>query len=301
MVAMFAPTLLVVVGLAAFVSRQGTRWLQSLPVSRRALLALTLAATVVPFLAGAAAGMAIVPSLPLPFFGGMVGFGPALHRGIHGDYPNTNVPLELWRHAPRGNVPPIQAPWGETVQPASLPILGLTFYNPYDSGKASEHFHEWQFARATEALHGRRVSQEQYEDAIVKDTVKFPQAINQPRFDVLALAGFLFVSLFALFLLEAALSHSWNRTTGFGRYRLAILFAPFVIPFLVDEYYLFWHSTAVALPIARMLLVHISAMFPQNLLAVAAIAVVPSIPMYFLLAWQFAQSEMTSPIQRRAS
>jgi hypothetical protein len=296
-VSMFGWTLLATIVILAFVSRQGTRWLQSLPVSRRALLTLTLAATVVPFMAGAAAGMAIVPSLPLPFFGGMVGFGPRLYRGMHLDFPNTNVPLELWRLAPRGNVPAIQAPWGEAVQPVPLRILGLTFYNPYDSGKSnSRRFFEWQFARATEALHGRPISQAEYQDVIVSDTVRqLPHAIDQPRIDILALAGYLFGCLFAVFLHEVALSHSLHRATRLPGHRLAI-FAPFVTPFLVDEYYLYRHSTTVSSPLARMVLLQVSAMLPQNLPAVAAIAVVPSIAMYFLLQWQFAQSEITNPI-----
>ncbi len=131
-------------------------------------------------------------------------------------------------------------------------------------------------------------------DVMVTGGVTLPQVVNQPRFDILALGGFLFGSLFAVFLHEVALSHSLNRNAYFSRYRLAIL-TPFVMPFLLDEYYLFRYSTAVSLPFARMLMLRVSAVLPQNLPAVAAIAIVPAIAMYFVLKRQFALSEMTNP------
>jgi hypothetical protein len=40
-------------------------------------------------------------------------------------------------------------------------------------------------------------------------------------------------------------------------------------------------------------------MLPQNLVALAAIAALPSLGMYWLVERQFAKAEMTSPIARR--
>jgi hypothetical protein len=181
------------------------------------------------------------------------------------------------------------------VQPPPLSILGLTFYNPYASGKAnSQRFFEWQFGRATEALHGRRYSVAEYLEESFETAL--PHVTDQPGYDILALAAFLCGSLFATFLNEVALSHSLRRATSVSRYRLLTIAAPFGIPLLVDVYYLFTHSTSVSMPVVRMLLLRVSALLPQNLPAVAAIAIVPALAMYCLLEWQFAQSEITGPM-----
>jgi hypothetical protein len=325
---------------AGLLSRDGIRWLQSLPISHRTLLALTLGATVVPFMTGAVIGTwCFRPSLNVssPTVGGVIPY--ARHDNSFVSYSATNVPLEYWRLAPGGDVPVIRAPWGETIHPPPIHILGLTFYNPYaaaynpwwtqagntSANRNSERFFEWQYENATQRLYGRRITFSEFYDAMdrastgsfsrdpmVREVLQMLQtrrqvdrilSLNDPektRIDILTLETILFLLLAGVFLRELALWHSLQRRFRFAR-RL-LLFAPiplFAVNLWFDMYYQFHYGIPVFMPLTHLLFRSVSAMLPQNLVALAAIAALPSLGMYWLLERQFARSEMTGPIALR--
>jgi hypothetical protein len=291
-------------------NRLGTRWLQTSPLSRSALVHLGLAVAVAPYMVGAAMGMALRPNLPPPFFNSFVGGGPRLYRPANQDFPNTNLPLEFWRYAPGGNVPLIRAPWGESVQPQPLFIAGFAFFNPYEVRNGNgERFSDWQLGRATEAVHGRRLSRQQYQDFlggffgsdrfINWQAPRLPEVLGQPRMAILTLAFYLCGCLALVLLHELLQSYRLHRA---GRLPLRMVAAlagmPFLTAFVLDEYYLLRHSTAVAGPLFKMFLLHLSDRMPRNLYEVGAFSAVPAILLYFLVRRQFARSEMTVRLVR---
>ena len=320
---------------AGFLGRSGTRWLQSLPISHRTLLALTLATTVTPFVAGAVIGRWIVrpPSFIADFFqssGPSVGGGgPYASRDSQFSYSDTNVPLEYWRCAPGGSVPVIRAPWGETVHPPPISILGLTFYNPYASAynpwwtqrgdtsanRNSERFFEWQYENATQRLYGQRIAFSQYYDAVERASTgsgsgeptmrQILQTMRQAhrllsiedpgktRVDILILATILFWLLAGAFLRELALWHSLQRSIRFDRRLLFLTALPWLASLWFDMFYQFRNGTPVLTPLTHVLFRNASALLPQNLAALTVIAALPSLAMYLLLERQFAKSEMT--------
>jgi amino acid transporter len=121
-----------------------TRWLSALPVRRNVLLAL---------LAGPFLGLLSVAFL----FDQTLGYSahsrphlPAL------DNPReTNSPFGLWRAAWSGQLPRVEAPWGEVHAPAGLHLALFHLYDPYEWGpENSPRFRLWQRERSIEALWG---------------------------------------------------------------------------------------------------------------------------------------------------
>ena len=327
-----APMFLVIVFQTGVLARNGTRWLESLPLSHRARLALTLATTVVPFLIGASIGIG-VQSGPFHNRTSVGSVGP--HGGSEQfRYAHTNVPLQYWRWAPGGRVPVIRAPWGETVQPAPVSILGLTFYNPYAAAynpwrpsavtnANSERFFEWQYENATQAVYGRRITFTEYIDTekrivthdvpdlnrnVLQDAMGIERDFDaldrvlrrtvpgKTRLDILTLAALLFALLFCVFLRELALWHALKRTTLLAR-RLFGLAPVSIFAYLgLDLFFQFRNGTPVVAPLCQALLMRASAWLPQDLLLLTAIAVLPALAMYWILERQFGQSEMTGPL-----
>jgi hypothetical protein len=189
---------------------------------------------------------------------------------------------------------------GETVQPASLSILGFEFYNPYASEKAnSRRFFNWQFERATGALHGKSIPVDRYEDAAIAN--RLPLVTERPRIGILTLAVLLFGCLSSIFLSQLAFSQS-RRFGQLTRYFAinAALIAPALAAFALDGFYDTHINTTVTLPFIRASLLRLSDLLPQNPWAAAAIALVPSLAMYFLLERQFARSEMPGLVAKGA-
>jgi hypothetical protein len=139
---------------------QRTAWLAMLPIPpMRRLLGIMLlgpVALVTAFGVGA--------NLPVPYLRDQVFLSrnAPLSRAT-GDYTNpTRLSIVYWRFAPGGKAPLIVSPRGETVEPYTLRVLGLTLYNPYSVREtSSRHVVGWQMARATQAAFGRPMTARQ--------------------------------------------------------------------------------------------------------------------------------------------
>jgi hypothetical protein len=71
---------------------------------------------------------------------------------------NIGVPAGYWRWARGGNVPAIEAPWGEQHRPETRGWRAFAIYNPYAVGQEnSQRFLAWLFERATEAVYGKAI------------------------------------------------------------------------------------------------------------------------------------------------
>ena len=254
-------------------------WLQGLPLSRRAILWMTLAVTAAPFLAAVAAATWIHrPSfIPLvrPRVGQfMVGLDPR-DRHLY----ETNVPLEFWRRAPNGKPPLIRAPWGETGVPYSRSILGFVLYNPYSATKTnSDSFFEWQFENATQALNGRRIPFEQYRLIPYRDIPDYPQ---QNRVDVIAFAVLAFWVLTGAYLQESRIPQAVVMTIG-GAFM-----------FVDSAGAVIFFGTSNLSSLLQALFMPVAAL-PLPTWALAAIGAVPCLAIYLLLEWQSARSEIVN-------
>jgi len=202
-------------GIPAMPRRAG-RWLWAMPLSRPTLLAITA----------------------LPFLlcvGGSFALGAWL-RPFHREsgmpvsmYDDGARYVELWRVARGGETPVIQAPWGETVHPAGMPVLGWVVYNPFVvAPRSSPQFVEWQFQRATEAIYGRAIPTAEYR--------KLPWTALRPlslqwRAGVLSTAlmlGIAMLGVFSVTIYEwrpfGRLSKAWRTT--FGTVAMVLAFGP---------------------------------------------------------------------------
>jgi hypothetical protein len=282
------PYVVLILGVGLLVQmRMG--WLYGLPLSRRSILWLKLAGTAMPFLLGMAAGTWIYRPSFFPVQHPSVGeFIPGVDPGDSQSH-GTNVALEYWRHAPGGRVPSIEAPWGETVVPRSLSILGFVLYNPYTVRKqSSDRFFEWQFENAAQALHGRRISYAQYRYG---NRPEYPQ---HNRLNVVTLWALAFELLFAVYLRELTLS---RRLSG---KRFAQAFAAGAVALLGGGLMLGDVLFSRALPDSMVFSSLLQALFmrvaalPLPTWALAAIGAVPCVAMYLLLDWQSRRSEIVN-------
>jgi hypothetical protein len=277
-------------------SRNRLRWLSTLAISYRSLLLITLAASVGPLVAGVVLGTCLGAGHPL-HLDQFVGMGPRI-AGM-ADLPEVNVPLEFWRRAPGGQAPLIRAPWGETARPPTLSILWMAFYNPYSGGQdhASHRFIEWQWERATQALHGRPIPLSQYQQA---RKAGLPVVTNDIRFRILCLSSLLVYCLYLAFVGEFS---RWRRlrrpAASASRIPLTgLLGLPAVAMLATDMLWGYRYGTSVALPLVRAALLHAVRILPDSVPLVAVIAAVPVLAMYWLLERQFRQSELLGPLAR---
>jgi len=276
-------------------SHQRTRWMRALPLSHRALLAVTLAVIVLP-LVGATAMGTYFGRLALLAPRQSVGTGPIVVRNSDDEWQRTNVPLEYWRYAPGVKAPAITAPWGETAQPPALSILGFQFYNPYFTSPAnSRQFVDWQFENATQAMHGRRISPAQYH---ALSEARLPLPTDQARVQILCLAALLVYSMFLVWLCELIRWH-WLARPGNRVWKISIvglLGLPALTALATDMYHLTRDSTQVLGPLTTAALLHISQLLSSNVWLVTFVAAIPVLAMYSILEWQFRRSEMTGMV-----
>jgi hypothetical protein len=270
-------------------ARARRQWLHTLPVPRTALVAVTLAPAVLLLLAvllgGAVAGPALLPP------------GNALHKGAPHEYSRdrdfdrrTRVPLAFWRVAPGGKPQEARAPWGETTATDAISLPGLTLYNPYSARHASSpELVEWQFERASAAVHGRSFTTAQYfESGFVP-----PRRVTNSA-PVYLLGGSLvltFVILIA-WLAEVGRSHSLTARPVL-RYGAEAFTVTLLVGMAVLEFYvMFTHRTAFFVPVGAALALRAAAVLP-NIGVVAGVAALPVVAVYSLLHWQMGRSDVT--------
>lgn len=144
-------------------------WIFALPVHRRKLLAVCLAAGISPFLAVYPLGRLFVNLQPYraPV---LMGYAEYPHGGAERkstSTANVEVSREYWARAAGPGQPSIEAPWGETAAPPVHAIFGIHIYNPYYAGPTNtKQFFDWQFERATQAVYGRAIPAPQYSAAL---------------------------------------------------------------------------------------------------------------------------------------
>jgi hypothetical protein len=279
---------------AGVLCRDRSRWLHTLPLSRHVLLGLTMVTTVGALAAGAAFGDWIYRPAFLPPMKPFLGrYRPGIDQGDR-FLVRTNVPLEYWRKMPGAAAPIIIAPWGESVKAATVSIFGLNFYNPYTATKAnSPQFFDWQVGNATQTMYGERMSSDESAHYAHRQIPRYP---GQNRLDILGFSTLVFFLLTSVYVRELSLSRSlWRfRSTRFLSLAVALLFAawfPFDFGVLSARY-----GTPVSGPLLQILFTQISAAVPGNSMMLLALAMAPSLAMYWLALRQFAQAETAGPI-----
>jgi hypothetical protein len=271
--------------------RRRSRWPYTLPLSYRALLLLALAASVFPMAMGLAIGTLPIRILAPP--------DDALTNGPIRDWDNPmqiNPTLEFWQYAPGSRVPIIQAPWGETIEPAVFSTLGFSFYDPYTVGpRSSGNFHEWQFERATTAIYGRSVKYEEYTKT--RDSLPMP-VTERPFIWILSLAAFLMFCFFLVFIAEAAHHHRLSRFPPTIRLAAqALIYSPVIITYGVVGYLILFRYSrsfviSAAVNVALLWIAQVG-----NPLAILVIAVTLMLAMYWLLERQFGRSEWSGKMR----
>jgi hypothetical protein len=239
-------------------TRMRMRWLDALPFPRRTMLLMALAPAVLPMVIGAA-------------FGQVRGGSVAIHGST------VQVPLELWRSAPGGAAPKVQAPWGETVQPAAVNFLGHPLYNPYGAGpRNSPRFLAWQYQRGKEAA----------------AALPFP-----PRMRILSAAACLALALLIVWLLELAQwFRLWRISESARSIALILLFAG---PVVWELPHFGQTSEPVTAALLRALVRQAAGVLPDNLALATAVAALPVLFLCWLLDRQFRESEQATPFRPR--
>jgi hypothetical protein len=274
--------------LPELVDRVRLQWLHTLPVPRAALASVTLAPAVLLLLAallgGAVAGPALFPR------------GHALNKGGPHEYARdldfdrrTRVPLAFWQVAPGGEAQVARAPWGETTATDMISLPGLTLYNPYSAQDGSSpELIEWQFERASVAVHGRSFTTEQYfETGFVP-----PRRVTSSA-PVYLLGGSLVLTFLILiaWLIEVGRSHALTTRAAvrnaIGAAAVALLVGVAVLEF----YVMFSHSTGFFVPVGAALALQAAAALP-NTAVVAVVAALPVVAAYSLLHWQMGRSDI---------
>jgi hypothetical protein len=244
-------------------TRSRTRWLEALPVPRRALLLVALIPMAFPVLIGAGLGSTI----------------------WHVDQrragtPNVEVPVRFWSHAPGGVPPVLKAPWGETAQPATVTVLGYAFYNPYTVGpQNSARFLDWQYEQALERVYHKPP---QPTDLAVARPAGSPGMLR-PSVQILFVAAFFLLALYSAWLDELNNGSRLSRPSLWRR----------VAPALE----IFWVIYFV-LPPWPVLSLGIAAHVPDNPAVLVALAAIPVLLVLLLLDWQVRRSDQPPALQR---
>lgn len=267
--------------------RPRLNWMNALPFSNRARLAVLLVPTMlIPLLF-----VALGSEIPIR--------SDRTHNPIGVNAPSasndakyannrTRVSLEYWSRTPEAGVPVITSPWGETVSADTLSILGAMLYNPYSTTAHSSHrFVEWQFERAATAVYGTPMSMEQYDSGAPLP----PTFVDGTRMRILNLGATLALGLLLVLLTELARSHRLHATRIRGSLAEILALTPLWVVWSVGFYYVFRRHVFIGSPITEAALRQLSAMLPQNTGVVALVAAVPVISLYAALEWQFGQSE----------
>lgn len=282
----------VVAGIAGRV-RYRLRWLEAFPLSHRKLLWLLLAPSLLVAMFCMEAG-----SLITTRFTGtrsqMSYHAPESSTYRNDNQNQTRVRLEYWQLL-RGNpVPLIVSPWGERTVADTISIAGVTLFDPYTTAAgSSSRFVDWQFARATTAVYGHPISLAESRDGI-KAT---PLMSHLPRMQLLNAGAVLTMALWMFWIIELGHWSLWGKL-HLPRYAGAVIAALICVPAIILIVSYAPRTTEIFLPFAKKFLWSVSSALPVNLAVVAIVAALPALPMYALLEWQFARSEMTGRVPK---
>jgi hypothetical protein len=287
----FRPYIFIYAGGAWQSTRPAVRWLFTLPVRRRMVLNGILFAVLFSFAGGYLVSVHL-PSIPTSAFRTIwlrtyqtLPQWSGTHETSGCKTPSVLPPIDFWFVA-KGQVPPIEAPWGETFQPPVFRKTGFDIYNPYAVGcENSERFLDWQFARATEAVYGRRLPRDQHESWQFGHVV-----VTSARTQFVNVAV---MTAFAMLAVMVALLNDWYRFRRIpGAVRITLMSLPVgagVTLMLLDS--------ANKLPITQW----VSWVLPQSLPAAILTAFLPLALLYCLLVGLFRQVEIADKTEGRAA
>ncbi len=272
--------------------RHQTRWMYALPFSPRKFLWINMACFLVPFLGGLLVGKVVLSR--------MVDFespNSQSPRLQHQFRYRTNVSLAFWQPLPNGQEPIIQAPWGETSPANTLPVFGVTLYNPYSADTSrTKRFLDWQFERATTVIYGRAISFAQYDSG----KVVLPSRVTRnARTFILGGALVVTLALFVVLLCEFPRWHVFARRPSIRILAMALAAVPLLAIFIVEMYYTSRHGTSIIAPLMEPALLRLSKALPAGIVPVIIVATLPVIAMYSLLEWQFRRSEFPDRVPQK--
>jgi hypothetical protein len=269
-------------------ARARLQWLHTLPVPRTALMSVTLTPAVLLLLA-VLLGAAVAGPALLPQGNALNKDGPHEYSRDHDFDRRTRVPLAFWRVASAGEEPTVRAPWGETTATDTITLPGLMLYNPYSvRNGSSPELMEWQFQRASVAVHGRSFTTAQYfEKGFVP-----PRRVTSSA-PVYLLGGSLVLTFLILiaWLSEVGRSHALT-TRPVVRYAIVTATVALLLGVAVVEFYfMFAHRTGFFVPVGAALTLRAAAALP-NIAVVAGAAALPVVAAYSLLHWQMGRSDV---------
>lgn len=244
-------------------------WALNLPVRRGALLAATLLPWLTLLLLGVLLSNWFAPKPPI-----------RLEWSASNRISEVRPQLEFWR---AGEAPVIKSPWGESWQPETVRLRSVAIYNPYSFGPDnSSRFFEWQFRRATEAVYGKAID--------YADFKRYRPGVHpltrQARFAILNLAACASGVMLLANLIFAAMHWRFRRSFGHGQRVLGwLLMAQMVCILWIDLAPEHVSTGPINVSLVNALLLHVSALLPASLAAVALAAVLP----VALLSWTAAQ------------
>jgi hypothetical protein len=273
--------------------RNGLRWLLHLPISTRKLAWVLWFPT------------AAIVILGLTLNAGMDGFDiMAFASGRDAVYTNASaresgtrdigVPAGYWRWALGGNVPVIEAPWGEQYRPGTRGWRAFAIYNPYSVGQGnSRRFLAWQFERATEAVYGKAIPISQAA-ALSRMKPKLKQATAQIIIAALVLL-YLLIQICTLHL------STWKRIR-YARRGLRVLIG--IVPVLAMYPIVFapWLNPATGSYFMESTVLRLSSVLPESLWVLGLIAFAAIAGLYWVAdrLWvenEFGQIEMLAKLQ----
>ncbi len=242
-------------------------WLLTLPISRRRLLLMM----VLPWI-----GILLAFVSCLGHIGSSTA-DPAVSLGYSDVWreektagsgtPNVLVPASFWRWAWGWKAPVIKSPWGEKTEPKTFIRLGLAYYNPYSVAPGnSDHFLKWQYARAMEAIYDRGVL------ATRRVRVRGVEALA--------------ATLFFLCMVPMALFDKANRRRGWRWGIWLGLILLFFCDFCTDKF------VRESGPLSDIITLRLSAILPQNPVALVVLAALLLGGAYWAVERQFERLDL---------
>ena len=199
----------------------GGRWLDSLPVSRRAVLWTgilpLLLSLVAGYLTGVRIGWGTIPRIHDIAETTTQSWPSSSEQRSCGQV-NIMPPLEYWKPDTALGAEVIRAPWGETFGAPLNRIFGKAVYNPYAVGCAnSRRFFDWQFRRATTAVYRRPVTHDDFVHG------RYPRAIPGPRLQIATLSAILTLAIVVFGITALKDWYRWRRLAPWFTWSVFVL------------------------------------------------------------------------------